>query len=164
MIEDLVNSDLIKVFRTSSADPVPDNTGLTQTAGNPHEQTQSKVVPTGFANGEGVGLLAATATGSCTQHDAASKSAQTRGITDASGADVILSPPASSFHPGSQSDTGRASECSFPEVTDPCLESLTMPAGVGGQHRGLAQPEDNEIAAADWLEVVNAMSDIVYAS
>lgn len=64
-------------------------------------------------------------------------------------------------------DTLFDENCSVAEVARAAAaaESLAISAGIDEHRRdSSAEPDDNEIAAADWLEVSNAMLDQVNAS
>lgn len=161
-MEDLINSEHMKVFRTPSGDSAYDTASLPQTASNPHGQTDQEVVPAGFADWDNVDVFAESPAKRWTSVDAAFEGAQILDSAADACAGATPAPLASPLCRQSQPDTGCDSGCKITDVAT--FAPLPMSAGIDERRQDITDPEDNEIAATDWLEVANAMSDLVHAS
>lgn len=155
----------MKAFTKQSIDSTRDGAGLRQTFSSPHGQTKREISASGVAHRDVVSLVPASPDSSWTDCNATRECRQDlnlagnlclAGATSA----PLVSPPYAS----SQSGTDFDSDCSNDVVPTRAVDSLSSSVGIGGYHEGIAEPESDEIAAADWLEVTYAMLDTVHAS
>lgn len=150
--------------------PVPvnyidDSAGLTQTTIDPQGETAMEVSPGSAAHGEVADPVQAPLGGSWTGSNAKSKGAEDHhhaiAISCAGNATASL---ASQSHPSSQWETGADNTCVVDDVATTVLSTLARSARVGGHSEHTAEVEDDEVAAADLLDVIHAMWDALHAS
>lgn len=155
----------MKAFRAPSVDPADGSGGLVQTASGPNGEAHGEFAPTG-SHGKIVDLLTASPTSCWGQSGTGRKCAHDQDVAGARPgcADAILTPSTPPFHPRSLPHAGFNSENSNTEMATRAAEgSLTLSVEIDENHQDIAEPEDSDIAAVDWLEAADAMSDAAHA-
>lgn len=165
VIENVIKSERMDAVITLPVDPTRESAGLRQTASNPHERTQSTMLPASVLHGEIVELDSTSPGCSRTGSNATSTCAGTKcpvGAPSCVGA--ALAPPASRSDPSIPLDTASDNASIVNGLFVKHLHTFPRSAAGVGQYDDDAKPKDDDISTADWLEVARAMSDSSYAA
>ncbi|CAN0185752.1 unnamed protein product [Scytosiphon promiscuus] len=156
VMEDLMKSKHMKVFRTPPVDSFDKRAVSRKANRNQHGDTLSDVLHTGSTHRETVDFLRDTPTSNWTLFNAESKHAQDHRSASTGCTNTVQAPQAFPYRTG-PSDRGFSSQCSVTAVdTRATEEVLTRPTEIDDHLQVIAEPEEEEIAAADWLEVADA--------
>lgn len=165
-VETLIKSEHMKALRAPSVNSCDDSAVLPQTTSHPQGEHQSELLQsTSVAHGKVFDLVRTSEESSWTGSDAKGNSAANQDPAAAiCRAGAAMAPVASRSYPGSQSDTGSDNACIRKGVATEALDPLPTSAGLDEYHDDYPESEDDEVAAADWLEVTHAMLDAGHAS
>ncbi|CAN0073273.1 unnamed protein product [Scytosiphon promiscuus] len=159
-MEAFVKTERVKAFTTPSVDSIPNGAGVTHRSG----QSASEIPSTGVAHGEIKKFVHACSYSSWTVSDATSNCPQNAGSAlHVYPTEPLVVPPASRIHPSSQPDTRFENAAIFYPVTTKALGPLPRSADSSTHREGSVEQEHDGIAAADWLEVAQAMLDTINA-
>lgn len=154
----------MKAFTIPPADSPHDSAGLAQTTSGTDPKVRDGISAVRSGLGESFDPVTSSpsswADSKLTSSDEPSRDSA-RGIRRAGATLTPLEPP---LYPSSQPDTEFGSNFGTRGVSVGDPVSLSGSAGVRRHLQDPTEPEDDEIAAADWLEVSHAMLDTVHAS
>ncbi|CAN0168140.1 unnamed protein product [Scytosiphon promiscuus] len=163
----LVKSDHMKAFTALSVDSGNCGVSLTQADRDPHGLMKTESFPANFAHEESASLVPGSSRNSWAKPNAAGifeERTNPAGATSCGSKNVAHFCQASPFCSDGHSCARFALECGVAGVSIRNPASIPRPAGICGCHRHVAESEDDEVGAADWLEASYAMRDEVHGS